>query len=150
MDPTLDAPPRKKLKILEPLIVSVLVCGVYSFFVPSILIESAQSRESTAAHLIDQLSQATKAYELDYAVYPPGDGFDSRRLVECLQRRTSKNRPYLDFSSDMLSGGSVVNPVFYEETKIIHYLSPGVRHPSSFDLWAEDSRGNPQGINNWE
>ena len=34
--------------------------------------------------------------------------------------------------------------------KIVHYRYPGVRNPKSFDLWCEDLKGRPDGINNWQ
>jgi hypothetical protein len=120
-------------------------------------------REGIAEHLIDQLAQAAKSYELDHGEYPPGDGAGSRELVQCLERKSPKGAPIFDFSADMKDGGHVANPVWYQgepPRHILHYRNnrtsrpgpgqPPVMNKESFDLWTEDSKGNPWGVNNWE
>ncbi len=102
-------------------------------------------------------------YETDYGVYPPGDGRGSRELVKCLRRPGPKGFPYFEFQDDMLDAdGNVINPVFPSKPSpqgIIHYrnnLMPGgvadppVRFKKSFDIWADDGKGRPCGVNNWE
>ena len=113
--------------------------------------ESGRAREGVAASLISQLSQAAKAYELDYAVYPPGDGTGSKVLAEYLQRKGVKQMQYFEFdlAGPALSpAGDIRNPVNGE--KIIYYRCPGLHNPKTFDLWCADSKGKADGIHNWE
>ncbi len=143
----MEAPTRRKLKILEPAILSLIVWGGYRQVVNS-QHDLCAARAGTAAHLISQLDQAAESYQIDCGVYPPGNGTGTVELVEALSRSGPKKQKYFEFPADLLREGSVVNPVRYE-TGILHYLCPGIHRPSKFDLWAEDCRGNPTGINNW-
>lgn len=98
--------------------------------------------------MISQLSQATKAYELDFGAYPPGDGRGSADLRKCLSLRGGKC-PYFEFPPDQVNtAGDIRRPV--DDEKIVHYRCPGVHNPKTFDLWCEDSKGRPDGISNWE
>lgn len=81
-------------------------------------------------------------------MFPPGDGTGSRELVECLQRAGPKKAKYFEFLPELVRDGHVINPAWPDE-KIIYYRCPGKIHTAGFDLWAEDTRGNPTGINNW-
>lgn len=111
----------------------------------------ARAREGTASSLIAQLSQAAKAYQLDYTVYPQGDGSGTKDLVISLQKRSAKQTVYFEFPRDpmmLTPAGDILNPVL--EGKIIYYRCPGIHNPKSFDLWCEDSKGKRDGINNWE
>ena len=99
--------------------------------------------------MLSQLSGAAKMYELDHGGLPPGDGQNSAALMKCLRTPAAKQMPYFDFETDALSqDGSVRNPV--DPDKIVHYRYPGVHNPKSFDLWCEDLKGRPDGINNWQ
>ena len=138
--------PWKRLKIVEPLIVSLVVWGIYCCLRPAIICDHGRAREGTAHHLISQLDQALESYATDYAVYPPGGGSGSREGVECLSRVGPKKQKYFEFPQDLLNDGHVVNPVNFEK---IYYRCPGRFRPTRFDLWAEDRNGNPFGINNW-
>ena len=107
------------------------------------------AREGTAIHLIEQLDQAVESYQIDCGAYPPGDGSGTSALVSGLSRSGPRKQKYFEFPPDLLRGGDVINPVRYD-TAILHYLCPGVHRPEKFDLWAEDCRGNPTGINTWD
>lgn len=122
----------------------------------------ANAREGTAKHLIDQLGQAAKTYELDWGLYPPGCGHGSAGLVTALASQGPKRVAYFDFPPEMLAGGHVVNPVWEGREGglgVIHYrnnLQPiTCPHPppipaSAFDLWAADRHGRRHAINSWE
>ena len=108
-----------------------------------------RAREGTASSLISQLSQAAKAYELDFECYPPSDGTGSRSLALAMAQREAKVFHYFEFAPDyIVAGGNIRNPV--NEEKIIYYRCPGKHNPKTFDLWCEDSKGRVDGINNWE
>ena len=143
--------PRKRLKIVEPAIVSLIVWGVYIVETRGFPHSNASARQGIASHLISRLDQAIESYATDYGVYPPGDGSGSRELVECLSRKGPGNHKYFEFQQDLLNGGSVVNPVWSDgdpPANIIHYRYPGLVRPRRFDLWAANGSGDPMGINN--
>jgi hypothetical protein len=121
------------------------------------------ARSGTASSLLGQLAQASKAYELDYAVYPKGDGKGSSDLVFYLQKKGAKQMPYFEFPLDMIDAGTknVLNPVFGNDgdplASFVYYRNnraggkaagggsvgtggsgaggAPVWHPSSFDIW---------------
>jgi len=107
----------------------------------------SRARENIASSLLSQLSQAAKAYELDFSCYPPGDGTGSAKLVECLTARPEKCR-YFELPREEYPKGHILNPV--DPDKIVHYRYPGIHNPKTFDLWCEDASGRADGINNWE
>jgi hypothetical protein len=106
------------------------------------------ARTTAAQALLHQLSQAAKGYQLDYAVYPPGEGSGSRDLARALQRPGSKH-PYFAVPERewMLKDGNIANPV--DREKVVYYRCPGLHNEKSFDLWCEDGEGKAEGLNNW-
>ena len=93
--------------------------------------------------MVDQLTQAAKAYELDHEAYPPGDGSGSVELAKLL---ANPGYPYFEFDFEMLDEEGHIR---YGDL-VVHYRCPGVHNPSSFDLWMEDADGTRPGFNNWE
>jgi prepilin-type N-terminal cleavage/methylation domain-containing protein len=163
--------------LIELLVVIVIICLIAALLLPAILKALCTARAGTAAHLIDQLTQAAKSYELDNAIYPgPAKGDDSKSLTYCLSQKGAKKNRYFDFPPDMLNGGNVVNPVYSDgdaPINIIYYRlnqkqgagappsgggagQPPIMHPSSFDMWCAGctyTSGDPKtlwGLNNWE
>jgi hypothetical protein len=95
---------------------------------------------------------AARAYELDFAVYPPGDGLGSVGLVHALRARKERCA-YFVFNAapapDVIApDGNTRSPVHSE--KLVCYRCPGLHPPGSFDLWCEDLKGRADGIYNWE
>ena len=124
----------------------VVILSLLGGWVCGILPNSRHAREGTTEHLIDQLSQATKAYELDMNAYPPGDGNGSNQLALVLGQRGPKNYAYYEFIKGMRDKqGNILSPI-----GPIHYRCPGIHNSKSFDLWAVNFDGTPSGINNWE
>ncbi len=106
------------------------------------------AREASARAIVSQLHQAGTTYLLDQGTLPSGDGRGSGLIASALGTRDSKKFPYFEFSNEMLDpAGNIRNPV--EDGKVFYYRYPGVHNPRGFDLWGEDSRGRPDGINNW-
>ncbi len=155
---------------------SIVIWGAYSLFMPGFKHDNCAARAGTAAHLISQLDQAAEAYQIDYGVYPPGDGTGTRTLVEALSRTGPKKQKYFEFPADLLNAGNVVNPVWADgdpTVAIIYYRlnqksgagaggggggggsGPPTMRPSKFDIWcagcdhtAADSK-TQWSINNW-
>lgn len=130
--------------------------------------------QGAAEHLIDNIGQATKSYELDQGAYPPGDGSGSAELVRALSVEEPKKLAYYAFLPDMLdrATGSILNPVFPMSkdplARLVFYRNnaersdtpsaPPVMSEDSFDIWAAGSRYDagagrvPESwaVNNWE
>jgi type II secretory pathway pseudopilin PulG len=151
MDPHLETPPRKKLKIAEPAILSLVIWGAYTLFISGIS-DHCRARAGTAAHLISQIDQALESYQTDYGAYPPGDGSGSKEVVSTLSKPGPKKAKYFEFVPELIRSGNIANPTWPDgdpPKDVIYYRCPGIHRPTRFDLWAEDCQGNPEGINNW-
>jgi prepilin-type N-terminal cleavage/methylation domain-containing protein len=153
--------------LIELLIVIVIISLLAALILPALMKSLCSARAGAAQSLISQLAQAAKTYELDYAVYPPGKGVDSKDLAFYLQKKGAKQMQYFEFSPDMLDQGNIINPVYGKEgeppTAWIYYRnnqmsmkgapkssggavkSAPVLHPNSFDMWCAgcDYRGEP-------
>jgi len=152
----------KGFTLIELLIVVVIISLLAALLLPALMKALCNARQGTASSLISQLAQACKAYELDYAVYPPGKGQGSKDMVFALQKKGAKQLPYFDFPPDLLDGtaGNVINPVWGKDgdppSNQIHYRNniaekkPGQAGPqagtmgpggapyykvTSFDMW---------------
>ncbi len=108
--------------LIELLVVIVIISLIAALLLPAIIKALCNARAGTAEHLIDQLTQAAKSYELDNAVYPPGDGSGSKDLVYYLEQKGPKRVPYFDFAPDMKSGGHVANPVWWDGAPPSHII----------------------------
>ena len=137
-----EALPRKKLKILVLAVSSISIAGTISWNVRE---WQRNEEDAAAAHLISQLDQALSTYELDYASYPPGDASHLLRLLSTRRRKSPCPPESFEEQTQSNPPGTILSPV----GKPIYYRSPGIHRPTKFDLWTEDSHGNPSGINNW-
>jgi len=105
--------------------------------------------EGLAHSTLQELSQATKLYELDCGSYPPGDGNGSAALAKRLGSTEPKRLPYVDLRPDRVDRvGNIKHP--FDPDKVIFYRYPGLHNPKTFDLWCADSKGRADGINNWD
>ena len=109
--------PRRRGKgftLIELLIVVVIIALLAALLLPALMKALCTARAGTASSLLSQLAQASKAYELDYAVFPPGKGTGSSDLVFYLQKKGAKQMPYFEFPLDMIDTGTknIINPVF--------------------------------------
>jgi prepilin-type N-terminal cleavage/methylation domain-containing protein len=160
---------RVGFTLIELLIVIVIISLLAALLLPALMKALCTARQGTAASLISQLAQASKAYELDFAVFPPGKGTDSKDLAFYLQKKGAKQMQYFEFNPEMLDQGNIVNPVwgrdgeppmtwiYYRNNQMAGKGAAGARpgaaaalgapilHPSSFDMWCAgcDYRGEP-------
>jgi prepilin-type N-terminal cleavage/methylation domain-containing protein len=104
----------KGFTLIELLIVVVIIALLAALLLPALMKALCSARAGTAAALISQLAQACKSYELDFAVYPKGDGKGSSDMVFYLQKKGAKQLPYFEFPVDLIDPGTknVINPVF--------------------------------------
>jgi prepilin-type N-terminal cleavage/methylation domain-containing protein len=103
---------RVGFTLIELLIVIVIISLLAALLLPALMKALCTARQGTAASLISQLAQASKAYELDFAVFPPGKGTDSKDLAFYLQKKGAKQMQYFEFNPEMLDQGNIVNPVW--------------------------------------
>jgi hypothetical protein len=145
-----DSPESTKARVLRAcLIVGILLILILAAVPTGLIPELPQRHEARAHALIEILSLSATSYELDYGSYPPGCGDGSSGLLACLQKSGPKKHPCFEVFPDMVDGrGNILSHV--REGKIIFYRCPGVHNARSFDLWCEDAKGRPEGINNWE
>ena len=158
--------------LIELLVVIVILLLLMALLLPAIIRALCQARQGTGEHLIDQLSQAAKAYELDQNAYPPGDGNGTGELGYSLEQKGPKNYAYFEFIEGMRDGsGNILNPVFAGTggpESFFYYRNnaagggggtgPSVRNTSSFDIWGYGCLHKPATagptdaweINNWE
>ncbi len=110
--------------------------------------EVMSQRRKVAESLLDQLHQACLSYELDNAVYPPGDGFGSRDLARALSKPVKCRYPHPTQGpgpfAHLHPEGSFRNPIWPDEPApwgVVHYRRnwAGARPP--LDLWAFDQDG---------
>jgi prepilin-type N-terminal cleavage/methylation domain-containing protein len=161
--------PGSGFTLIELLIVIVIISLLAALLLPALMKALCNARQGAASSLISQLAQASKAYELDYAVYPPGKGQDSKDLAFYLQKKGAKQMQYFEFAPDMLDQGNILNPVYgkdgeppaiwiYYRNNQMSAKAGGVQkagqhatqtapvlHPNSFDMWCAgcDYRGDP-------
>jgi len=124
----------KGFTLIELLIVVVIIALLAALLLPALMKALCNARSGTASSLINQLAQACKAYELDYAVYPKGDGKGSSDMVFYLQKKGAKQMPYFEFPIDMIHTGTrnVLNPVFGDDgdplSSFIYYRNNRVQN----------------------
>lgn len=139
---------RRGFTLIELLVVIVIVMLLMALLLPAIVKALCVARQGVADHLIDQLGQASKAYEIDQNAYPTGVGDGSKQLYDALRTMGPKRLAYFEFQEEMLdTARNVLNPVFAgvgPPNGIIYYrnntqpggaASPAVRSRSSFDIW---------------
>src|SRR5438105_8409051 len=140
MDSCVKSPHRKKLKVLEPALISLVVYGIYCL-VASAVLSCGRALDGTSAHLISQLDQAIGSHYTDYARYPLGDGSGSCGLVGALSKPGPKKVKYFEFPVDILERPSIhADPrenILSALGKPIYYRCPGIHNPQKFDLWTE-------------
>jgi type II secretory pathway pseudopilin PulG len=147
---------------LVELLVVILIIGLLAaLLLPALRWALCQGKAAKASVLIDQLSQAAKAYEYDHNAYPPhAADFGSRALVAPLAAFGPRNLPYFTIDpGDVTSTGDIQNLVD-PATEILRYRNnaanwpgnasdPTAHNKTSADMWGRDCAGTVDGIRNW-
>ncbi len=169
---------RRGFTLIELLVVVVIIGLLAALLLPAIIKAICAARQGAAEHLVDNLTQATKMYETDYAVYPPsgsGSTPGSAELRDRLARFGPKKQAYFEFTPEMYDAGrGILNPVWPAASGpegVIHYRNnvgtgtgggggggggPAVRNTKSFDMWCAGCNYYSGGsnvlweVNNWE
>jgi prepilin-type N-terminal cleavage/methylation domain-containing protein len=147
---------------LVELLVVILIIGILaSLVVPVLLHVLTVARHGAAETTASSVVQALKSYEMDHAVYPPGDGRGSRSMVSCLLEPGPKGLPLIERGEEMLTAeGDLVNPAHPgagAPLGIFHYRNnrgrgqgpvdagrPGVSPRNEYDLWCAGSDYDPR------
>ena len=148
---------QKGFTLIELLVVIVIIALLAALLLPGLVKALCSARQGAAQHLIDNLAQASKNYEFDQNIYPPGTGVDSKDLLEALNSLGPKKLSYFVFREDDYDATGIFSPIW--EGEIIKYqrnfpAKPRGVQPAmnfqSFDLWTLDcTRVNDRGVNNW-
>ena len=161
---------RSGFTLIELLVVIAIISLIMALLLPAIMKALCNARAGAAAALISQMSQATKMYESDYAVYPPGRGDGTKDLQYYLTQKGPKRLSYFDFQPDMLDANlDIINPVYGPDgappTNKIYYRNNVAAIPSgggmppaqlgampvykrnSFDIWCAGCDYTPGAVN---
>ncbi|HVR87510.1 MAG TPA: type II secretion system protein [Planctomycetota bacterium] len=147
--------------LVELLVVIVIIGILAALVLPVVCHVLVVARHGMAENLASQVVTGLKAYELDHAVYPPGDGIGSRALVQALTGSGPRNLPYLETREDQLSpDGSLLSPAHPDDQAplgIFHYRNnrgrkpgpdglgrPGVASRNEYDLWCAGGDYDPK------
>jgi len=151
---------KRGFSIVELLVVLLIIGILAALVLPVLLHALALARHSAAEHLASQVGTSLKTYEIDHAVYPPGDGNGSRALVHALLDPGPRKMPLLERTDDLLTPeGDLINPAHPGAELpfgIVHYRNnrgrkpgpdvagmPGVAARNEYDLWCAGSDADP-------
>ncbi len=124
------------------------------------VVGSSDDDRKLCRHFIDNLTQATKNYELDQNAYPASG---NASLVKALQTAGPKKLPYFEFPKECLNKkGEVLDPwgsPFVYRNNAVKY--PGnhgdatAHNKTSFDIYSfgpdgKDNGGGGDDVNNWD
>ena len=116
-----------------------------------------KTKEAKARFLINNISIALSSYHNDNGIYPPGDGTNSKDLVLYLRTVGPRKLPYCVFKDEEIdSNGNLKSPIIegdyfkYRENETKKQKTAEMHKKYTFDIWLKDSKGNVDGINNWE
>lgn len=117
-----------------------------------------RSRVALTRAEISGLGIALARYESIYGRYPPDlPGDSSRALIEALggDYKANPPKPALhDFAKDRIVNGEYLSlfkkPFYYRENASDNDKDSGMKKPFAYDIWTDDVRKRPDGINNWE
>ena len=147
---------------LVELLVVILIIGILaSLLIPVIIHVLRVARQGASEALASQLDQVLKAYELERAVHPPGDGHGTRLMVEALSQPGPRRLPLFEPKPEMLTpAGDLINPVQHDADaplNVFHYRNnrgrkpgpdgvgrPGIAKRNEHDLWAAGMDYDPR------
>ena len=149
---------RKGFTLIELLVVIIIIALLAALLLPGLTKALCSARQGAAQHLIDNLAQASKNYEFDQNIYPPGTGANSNDLRKALDSLGPKKLSYFVFrEGDFDENFGIISPI--SEDEFIKYQRNFPRTPASmqpamnfqsFDLWTMDcTLLNDRGVNNW-
>jgi len=107
---------------------------------------------------VSKMEMAVAQYELNYGRYPQDlPNYSSQALIEALGGDYKSNPPKValyDFARDRIVNGEYVSlfkkQFYYRENASKNDKSSEMRKPFAYDIWTDDVRKRPDGINNWE
>jgi prepilin-type N-terminal cleavage/methylation domain-containing protein len=157
----MDCPQSRGFTLVELLVVILILSILMAMLIPVVLHVLVVARQGATEALLDQVAQCLKSYELNQAIYPPGDGNGTRGLVDALSKPGPRSSRLLDLKVDQLTpDGDLINPVQSDAgapINRIHYRNnrgrspgpdgvgrPGVSSGNEFDLWCAGGDYDPR------
>ena len=151
---------RKGFTLVEMLVVIVIIMVLAGLLLPTVMRAVCNGRQGAMEALLNSLTQACKAYEIDHAIYPESNGaFDSSVLAKALTKPSKRTSQYFEFKESQIGqNGNIVNSVSPEDDTVKYRNnSTGKGDPkskahnkSSFDLWCQGCDKVNDSINNWD
>lgn len=147
--------------LVELLVVIVIIAILAALLLPAISRALCAGKQGAMEHMLDNLTQATKNYELDQNAYPAGTGSGSATLVAALAAAGPKKIPYFEFRPDLLDGSGNIQSTIRPGLEFVNYKNNAVNWPgnsgdvnahnkTSVDMWLPDCLAQPNGCNNWD
>ena len=152
-------PARKGFTLVEMLVVIVIIMVLAGLLLPTVMRAVCNGRQGAMEAMLNSLTQACKAYEVDHAIYPSSNGaFDSSVLVKALTTPSKRHGVYFEFKESQIGqNGNIVNSVSPEDDTVKYRNNYGNKDPkskarnkSSFDLWCLGCDKVADSINNWD
>ncbi|MBI5779831.1 MAG: prepilin-type N-terminal cleavage/methylation domain-containing protein [Planctomycetes bacterium] len=117
-----------------------------------------KSRAALTRAEISTMAIAIAQYESIYGRYPADlPDCSSRALIEALGGDYKSNPPkkaLYDFAKDRVVNGEFLSlfrkPFYYRENASERDKNGEMKKPFAYDIWTDDIRKRPDGINNWE
>lgn len=144
--------------LIELLVVISIIAILMTAALWGVITAIGLAKEKAAIAEIAMLKQAIIEYESDYGRYPPDDGgYSSKPLVDALKgdyQATPPKKAYFDFNRKRIVNGECLSPFYkpyhYRENASKNIKTDDMKHPATFDIWTEDRKGRPDGLNNWD
>lgn len=152
---------KRGFTLVELLVVIVIIGILAALILPIVFHVLLVARQGLSETLASEVQQMLKAYELDHAVYPPGDGRGTRTMVQALSVPGAHGLPLFEPKPEMLTPeGDLINPIHHDDEaplNVFHYRNnrgrkpgpdgvarPGIAARNDYDLWAAGMDYDPQ------
>ncbi len=164
---------RKGFTLIEMLVVISIILLLAAFVVMLITQMVDRARFKKCQALVEKLDAGCKTYRVDYGIFPPSSGTESKVLHKALGSKRKiktghgddgfnifvERPPIIEFHADDLdlTGGRTdltPNPeveIIDPWGRAIFYIEPGVSNIGLFDIWstAKDVTDDLDNVTNW-
>ncbi|MBI4713133.1 MAG: prepilin-type N-terminal cleavage/methylation domain-containing protein [Planctomycetes bacterium] len=149
---------KQGFSLIELLVVISIIAILATLILPGLTRAKITAKETTARTEISSFDQALSMYQADFGAYPAEEtGNSSKTLVDSLKgdaKATPPRKPYFNFKKDRIINGEYQSPLYkpyyYRENASEKTKTDDMKKPFEYDIWTEDSKKKPDGINNWD